>query len=205
MNAETKRLTMNWVAATGLVALAVSSVALANARTFKIGGTQNLATVQSDTTVENFVGRTAKVTGELRFDPAAKTGSGVIVVDGSSIQTGNGMRDGHMRGAAWMNFDKHRDIRFETSSVTHSEGDQYRVVGKLSMSGVTKDLSTTATVRFLPASDATKQLGFAGDVVNLRTQFSVKLSDFGVKIPAQSAASVADAQRIQVNVFASSQ
>lgn len=182
---------------------ALGNAALGNAQTFKITGTQNLATVQSDTSVENFVGRTNKVTGELRFDPAAKTGAGVIVVEGASIQTGNSARDGHMRSAQWMNFDKHPQVRFETTSVKHEEGDQYRVVGKLSMSGVTRDVTASATLRFLPASDSTRQLGFQGDVVNLRASFTIKLSEFNVKIPAQSAASVADAQRIQINVFAS--
>jgi polyisoprenoid-binding protein YceI len=205
MNTTTKRFALQALNASSLAVLIVSSIALANTRTFKIIGTQNLATVQSDTTVENFVGRTSKVTGELRFDSSAKTGSGVIVVDGSSIQTGNGTRDQHMRSPDWMNFDKHRDIRFETSKVTYTKDDQYSVIGKLSLSGQTKDLTTTATVRFLPASEQTKQLGFSGDVVNLRTQFNIKLSDFGVKIPSRSATSVSDVQRIQINVFASSQ
>jgi polyisoprenoid-binding protein YceI len=183
--------------------VALAGVALGNVQTFKITGSQNLATVQSDTSVENFVGRTNKVTGELRFDPAAKTGGGVIIVEGSSIQTGNTVRDGHMRSAQWMNFDKHPQVRFETTSVKHETGDQYQVTGKLSMSGATRDVTATATLRFLPASDSTRQLGFQGDVVNLRTSFMVKLSDFSVKIPAQATATVADAQRVQINVFAS--
>jgi polyisoprenoid-binding protein YceI len=205
MTVAIKRFAFQAFTATSLAALLISSIALASTRTFKVSGTQNLATVQSDTAVENFVGRTSKVTGELRFDPTTKIGSGVLVVDGSSIQTGNGTRDEHMRSPDWMNFNKHREIRFETSKVTHTKDDQYSVVGKLSLSGQTKDLTTTATVRFLPASDQTKQLGFTGDVINLRTQFNIKLSDFGVKIPSRSAASVSDIQRIQINVFASSQ
>ena len=187
----------------GLVAsLLVSSLALA-AQSFKITGTQNLATVQSDTTVEKFVGRTSKVTGEIRFDPNTKSGGGIITVDGASIQTGNGSRDSHMRGAGWMNFDKFPQIRFEALKVTNTSGDQYNVEGKLSMSGQTRDIAANATLRFLPASEQTKQLGFQGDVVNLRATLSVKLSEFGVKAAGSSGGSVADAQRIQINVFAS--
>lgn len=182
--------------------LAASSLVLA-AQSFKITGTQNLATVQSDTTVEKFVGRTGKVTGEIRFDPAAKTGGGVITVDGASIQTGNGERDSHMRSAGWMNFEKFPQIRFEAVKVTNTSGDQYNVDGKLSMSGQTRDVTATSTLRFLPASEQTKQLGFQGDVVNLRATLTIKLSDFGIKAAASSGGNVADAQRIQLNVFAS--
>ena len=195
---------MNNVRLLGFAAslLAVSSVVMA-AQSFKITGTQNLATVQSDTAVEKFVGRTSKVTGEIRFDPSAKTGGGVITVDGASIQTGNGGRDGHMRGADWMNFEKFPQIRFEALKVTNTSGDQYNVDGKLSMSGQTRDVTASATLRFLPSSEQTKQLGYQGDVVNLRATLTVKLSEFGIKAATSSGGSVADAQRIQINVFAS--
>jgi polyisoprenoid-binding protein YceI len=182
--------------------LVVSSFALA-AQGFKITGTQNLATVQSDTTVEKFVGRTSKVTGEIRFDSNTKTGGGVITVDGASIQTGNGERDSHMRGAGWMNFEKFPQIRFEAVKVTNTSADQYNVDGKLSMSGQTRNVTASSTLRFLPASEQTKQLGFQGDVVNLRATLTIKLSEFGIKAATSSGGSVADAQRIQLNVFAS--
>ena len=196
---------MNTIRLLGFAAsvLVASSFVLAAAQTFRVTGTQNLATVQSDTTVEKFVGRTSKVTGEIRFDPNTKTGGGIITVDGASIQTGNGGRDGHMRSAEWMNFEKFPQIRFEALKVTNTSGDQYAVDGKLSMSGKTRDVTANATLRFLPASEQTKQLGFQGDVVNLRATLTIKLSDFDVKIPEFSKANVADAQRIQINVFAS--
>jgi polyisoprenoid-binding protein YceI len=196
----------NLFVALGVLSLALGTgFALARAETFRITGSQNLATVQSQTSVENFVGRTNKVSGELSFDQSAKTGSGTVTVEGTTIQTGNAVRDGHMRSAQWMNFEKFPEIKFETTKVTHTKGDEYNVAGKLSMSGQTKDITTTATLRFLPASDATKQLGYKGDVVNLRTTFDVKLSTFNVKIPAQAASTVSDSQRIQINVFASNQ
>lgn len=180
-------------------------ITLARSESFRITGSQNLATVQSQTSVENFVGRTSKVSGELRFDRSAKTGSGTITVEAATIQTGNTVRDGHMRSAQWMNFDQFPQVKFETTTVTHTQGDEYRVAGKLSMSGQTRDVTTSATLRFLPASDSTRQLGYKGDVVNLRTSFDVKLSAFNVKIPAQATSTVSDSQRIQINVFASTQ
>ncbi len=64
-----------------------ATIALANVQTFKISGELNSATVESNTTVENLTGRTDKVTNEIRFNPQAKTGSGVSIIDAMSIST----------------------------------------------------------------------------------------------------------------------
>ncbi len=184
------------------VALTVS-VALASVQSFKIAGDRNLATVESVTSVENFTGRTNKVSGEIRFDPQARTGGGVIIVDAMSISTGIGGRDANMRSANYMNFVQHPEIRFETTSVKHKSGDEYEVTGRMSMSGKTVTLTVPATVRFLEASNATRELGLNGDVVNLRTRFEIKLSDFGVELKGQSQRSVSNTPTVALNVFAS--
>jgi polyisoprenoid-binding protein YceI len=196
---------MNKAVCFGLVSsLAVaSSLALASVQTFKIGGERNLATVESNTSVENFTGRTSRVTGEIRFDPQARTGSGTITVDAMSIVTGIGGRDNNMRGANYMNFAQHPQIRFETSNVRHTEGDNYQVTGRMAMSGRTVTLTVPATIRLLPASSATRELGLEGDVVNLRTSFPINLADFGIQLRGQSARAVSPTPRITLNVFAS--
>jgi polyisoprenoid-binding protein YceI len=195
---------VKWLVGSSLaVGIVVTSIALASVQTFRIAGERNSATVESNTSVENFTGRTNKVTGEIRFDPQAKTGSGVIVVDAMSITTGIGGRDNNMRNASYMNFAAHPQIRFETTSVRNTQGDEYQVTGRMTMSGKTVTLTIPATVRFLSASNATRELGLEGDVVNLRTNFQIKLSDFGVELKGQSATSVSSTPRIQLNVFAS--
>jgi polyisoprenoid-binding protein YceI len=180
----------------------VLGTALAAAQTFKIGGTRNLATVENNTSVENFTGRTSKVTGEIRFDPSAKTGGGVITVDAMSITTGVGGRDSNMRKASYMNFSQHPQIRFETTKVTHKTGDDYEIVGRMSMSGKTINLTVPATLRLLEASATTRELGLQGDVVNLRTRFPINLSDFGVSI---SSPAVSKTPTVTLNVFAGNQ
>ncbi|MVN89117.1 YceI family protein [Deinococcus sp. HMF7620] len=146
------------------------------------GATQlNLMTVESQTSVENFTGRTSKVSGTLRYDAAAKSGSGTVTVDGTSITTGNGMRDTHMKSADWLNFDRAPAVTFKTTSVKLMSGDKYTVTGTLTMNGVTKNVTSTATVKQTPASSATKAAGLKGDVLAVSTSFPVKLSDYGVK------------------------
>lgn len=184
--------------------LAFSSLlAFASPQTFSLAGDRHSATVESVTAVETFTGRTNKVTGQIRFDPVTKTGSGVITVNGASLETGNRVRDGHMRSAQWLNFDQFPEIKFETVSVKHLQGDEYEVIGKISLRGQTKDLVTRATLRLLPASEQTRSLGFEGDVVNLRSNFQLKLSDFGVQRLGRTAQTVSDSLNVQINVFGS--
>ena len=186
-----------------VIAVLSAGMSLARVQTYKIAGERNLATVESNTEVENFTGRTAKVTGEIRFDAAAKTGSGLIVVDAMSITTGIAGRDSNMRGADYMNFALHPQIRFSAVSVKHKQGDEYDVSGQMTMSGKTVNLTVPATLRLLSAGAATRELGFTGDVVNLRTRFPIKLADFGVVLKGRSAASVSSTPTVQLNVFAS--
>ncbi|MFC3834723.1 MULTISPECIES: YceI family protein [Deinococcus] len=164
--------------------------------------TLNLMTAESSTVVENIVARTPEVSGTLSFDSAAKVGSGKVTVNGASIKTGMTARDGHMRSEAWLNFDKTPAIVFETTGVKHVSGDQYDVIGNLTLNGVTRPVTSRATVKLTPASDATRAAGAKGDVLAVSTAFKVKLSDHKVtnaRIPNQ----VSDTLAISLKFIAS--
>ncbi|MEF2277284.1 YceI family protein [Deinococcus sp. YIM 134068] len=165
----------------------------------------NVVTVESETTVENFTGRTSKVRGSLTFDPQARTGGGTVVIDGASIDTGIAARNGHMRGAQWLNFEKTPDVTFKVTQATALGGDKYRVVGTLTMNGVTKPLTTEATVRYTAASATTRSSGLKGNVLAVSTTFNVKLSDFGVKHRQIDAGRVSNDLALAVRFVASDQ
>lgn len=162
----------------------------------------NLMTAESNTVAENIVARTAEVSGTISFDAAARSGSGKVTVNGASIKTGVTVRDGHMRSDAWLNFDKTPAIVFETTDVKHVSGDQYDVTGNLTLNGVTRPVTSRATVKLTPASDATRAAGAKGDVLAVSTAFKVKLSDHKVtnsRIPNQ----VSDTLAISLKFIAS--
>lgn len=191
-----------------LVALSLSlASAQAAPKTFKVGAgrpTMQLATVDSHTDLEAMTGRTDKVSGSLTFDPAKKSGSGRIVVDAASIDTGIDLRDEHMRGKMWLDVEEHPTIEFQTTNVKWVSGDTYTVTGKFTMHGVTKTLTTKATVKYMPGSAKTKAAGFAGDVLLVKTSFSVKLSDFGITIPAAAQGKISNAVTISVSAYGQS-
>lgn len=65
----------------------------------------------------------------------------------ANIATGNEMRDGHLQGAEWFDAAKHATLSFKSTSVKRIKGDQYTIVGNLTMKGVTKPMTLTATLK----------------------------------------------------------
>ena len=197
----TAKLTKALLISFGLVA----SLAAAQGEQFTLGagGTEprQQVAVQSSTDFEDFIGTTTAITGNVMFDPEAKTGSGTLVVDGTTIDTGIEERNGHMRGEGWLNFNEYPEITFEIENVRHLDGDTYEVSGPLTMSGETVTITAPATVRYLPASDETAAARLAGDIVAVQTSFPVVLSDFGIDRPAPER--VADELELNVRFFAS--
>ncbi len=190
-----------------LLALTLLSLSAASAAPvmFKVveKSSLNLMTVDSQTSVENLTGRTSEISGTVNYDAAAKTGSGTLILNGASIKTGMGMRDGHMKSADWLNFDKEPNIKFQTTEVKYVSGDQYDVTGTLTMHGVTKPVKARATVKFTAANADTKAAGVAGDALALTTSFPVKLSDYGVK-NSKIGRQVNDSLTISIKLIASS-
>ncbi|MEQ1933205.1 MAG: YceI family protein [Fimbriimonadaceae bacterium] len=174
---------------------------------FTVGGgraSQQLAQVESAADFETFTGRTDKVTGEINFDPATKALNGKISVQVSGIATGIDLRDEHMRSAGWLDAEKFPTISFETTGAKWIKGNDYRVSGKFTMKGVTKTISVVATVKHSAASDATKQAGFKGSVLQVKTKFEVKLSDYNVIIPAAGKGKVAEKVTIMLTTYGQS-
>lgn len=197
---------MKKIAIAGII---IASAAMANAElmAFKVVGDKlqyrNSATVESVTEFETFTGRTTGVSGNLKFDPIKKTGSGKIVIDLKSIDTGIPARNDHMNGEMWLNTGKFPTATFETTKVKFVKGETYSVTGKFTLHGVTKTIVTPVTVKYRAASAQVKAAGFEGNVVQFSTKFKVKLSDYGVMIPAMAKGKVAETVNIAVSAYAS--
>lgn len=99
-----------------------------------------------------FVARHAMVTkvrggfnrfsGKLEIDgenPANSSGELTIEVD--SIDTRNEDRDGHLRSNDFFAMDEHPEITFQTTEVSHVDGDSYRVTGDLTVRGISKSVA----------------------------------------------------------------
>jgi polyisoprenoid-binding protein YceI len=182
----------------------LSAGAFAQAKTFTFGpGLQanQLITVESNTAFEDFVGRTTKVSGSVTVDLAKKTGSGKIVVDLASLGTGLDLRDEHMRSEGWLNVAKYPTAIFEATSIKNTGGKNFLVTGNFTLHGVTKSFSVKATANYVAESEKTKANRFNGDVLQIKTKFTIKASDYGIKIPAMAADKVSNSLTIGISVI----
>jgi polyisoprenoid-binding protein YceI len=87
-------------------------------------------------------GRFTKVEAALELDDPEDptTGRGTVTIDAASVDTGNEQRDGHLRGADFLDVEKYPTITFTLMSVERA-GDDYKVVGGLTIKDVTKDVT----------------------------------------------------------------
>lgn len=168
---------------------------------------RNQTSFFSTTPLEDITGLSGGVQGSVTFNVNdIKSLKGKISVPVASIKTGIDMRDEHMRGAGWLDAEKYPDITFEIIKVSDVKvvADNKltaKVTGNYTMKGVTKEITTDATLTYLDESDQTKMRA-PGDLLGVQAKFNVKLSDFNVnnKIVGQK---VSENIEVSVNIVGS--
>lgn len=147
-------------------------------------GVNNVA-FSMDAPLESISGTASGISGKVTFDPQhPDTVKGKIVLEAGSLHVGNPMMKEHMHGKMWMDVAANPSITFELDSVKNvkTTGNETTAdaVGKLSMKGVTKEI--TVPVKFTYLKDKLKTRGGPreGDLLVVRSQFKVKRTDFGI-------------------------
>ena len=87
-------------------------------------------------------GRFTKFAGVLNLDEEDITRSVVeATIDASSIDTGVEQRDAHLRSADFFDAEKYPELRFRSTRIEKLGDDSYRVVGKLTIRDVTREVA----------------------------------------------------------------
>lgn len=66
-------------------------------------------------------------------------------IDAASIETGNGQRDGHLRSADFFDTEKFPEITFVGKKIVGDAFGDFKLVGDLTMHGVTKEVTLDAS------------------------------------------------------------
>lgn len=84
--------------------------------------------------------------GHLDLTDSSKSAA-EVTIEAASINTGVEQRDAHLRSNDFLDVPEHPRIHFRSSQITPVDGSKFRVVGDLTMRGVTKavDLGFTYT------------------------------------------------------------
>lgn len=84
-------------------------------------------------------GHFKNVRGVLRFDPESPANSSVeVTIDAAGIWTGDSERDVHLRGADFLDAERHPHITFRGERVDMVGGNDYVLTGDLTIRGVTR-------------------------------------------------------------------
>lgn len=169
------------------------------------------ASYTSDAALESISGTSTQLSGLISTDlkdPSKTTGT--ISFPVTSLVSGVAMRDEHMAGENWLNAAKFPNITFAIKSVklkgdnkvlTNGSSVQAEATGDLTLHGVTK--TVTVPVRASYREVAPGQVyGLEGNLLRIETNFSIKLSDYGVNIPDVLTAKVSNELSLTVKATA---
>lgn len=101
--------------------------------------------------------------------------SAVLRLAANSIDSGNADRDGHLKSADFFDAENHPAIVFETKNIERTGEDQYRVVGDLTIRGITKEVVFEGEA-YGPFEDP-----FGGQRIALTAETEVDRNDWGLK------------------------
>ncbi|MCW3026928.1 MAG: hypothetical protein JWN81_139 [Solirubrobacterales bacterium] len=79
-------------------------------------------------------GRFRSLSGDLVVDEARTVGT--LVIDSSSVDTGNRIRDRHLRSRDFFDAKRHPQLRYEARSISGHEPDSARIEGELIVAGM---------------------------------------------------------------------
>ncbi len=171
----------------------------------------------SDAPLERVVGVSSSVIGYAVAPsdgtPIAGLLKGEFRVGVATFDTGLPVRDAHLQSGRWLNAAEHPDIVFTldhteaVARVDDADGAANRekaevwsvdLVGVLTVLGVDRPLRSKATITLMPESRLTK-IRTPGDLLIIRTAFSINLREYGFNDPSMSVGMVAE--DIDLDVF----
>jgi polyisoprenoid-binding protein YceI len=168
----------------------------------------NNAVFKLDAPLEAINGSASGVSGSVTFDPANPGATkGKIVVAASSLHVPNPMMKEHLHGAQWLDVAKQPEITFEAKELknvkTAGDNTSAEVSGTLTIKGVAKEVTAPIKLSYLKGKLSQRVPNLDGDLLVIRSNFSIKRSDFGIN-PGAPEDKVSDEIALTLSIAGSS-
>ena len=173
----------------------------------------NQVTVFSESSLEDFTAVCNRVAGQCTIEPQhVETLAGKFSIQVKDLKTGMDLRDHHMAQSDWLDAAKHPTITIEITKVeevrkTAPTSASLTLVCACTLHGQTQPLRIPANLTYLDETAETMRR-VKGDLLRIRANFDLKLSDYGIVGPKGSdyiGLKVAPIVRIKVTVFGSTE
>ncbi len=130
------------------------------------------------------------ISSNFKFNPNNfQSLSGAVSFQVAAMETGISKRDEHLRSGEWLNASKYPEIKFQVDSFSDIElkddVDERQtavamVSGTYSMHGESKIINVPVEITYIKESEKSRKRA-SGDLIFIKGEFDVKLSDFNVK------------------------
>ncbi|MGA9565680.1 MAG: YceI family protein [Candidatus Korobacteraceae bacterium] len=160
---------------TGLLLLAVS--AMAEVQTWQIDPNHTAAQFSvRHMGISTVRGAFTKVSGSAQYDPADPSKTAVeATIDAASVDTRVSMRDDDLRSPNYFEVAKYPTITFKSKSVQAAGTGKLKIVGDLTIHGVTKEVALDVDGPSAPVTDPR-----GNTHVGASASTTIKRTDFGV-------------------------
>jgi polyisoprenoid-binding protein YceI len=172
---------------------------------------RNQLSIFSESELDDFAIVCNVVSGRWQFDPGnVEHLAGRFVVRVTDLTTGIGLRDRHLREPEWLDAAEYPEILIaidhgEQARKLTSNSASMVLVAKLTLHGVIHDVRIPCTLTYLDESPQTRERT-PGDLMRLRANFEIRLSDFSVRGPPYpdfTSLRVADKLTVKAAIFGS--
>lgn len=177
---------------------------------------RNVVMIESRAPLETMLTTTGQVKGEIKLraddilqDPQAK-----FEVDMTSLDTGISLRNEHMRSEEWLNTAKYPTAVFTLTKIGARPRMKYPIVehrkatvrgeGTLEFHGVKRTIPVQIEATPIKGDKETAAR-LPGDLLHVRAKFTIKLNEYGVKIPEMAQLKVSNDQHVTVDIFSSTE
>lgn len=140
-----------------------------------------------DSTLEPITGFASGITGSVSIDVEKKTGlNGKIIVASDQITLANKTMTKVLHSDEWIDVKKFPSIEFTFKKIVtiHKQTDTFAdviVSGDFMLKGVTKEIEIPVTLTWLKDKIASRNRSGKGDLLVLRTTFTIDRTAFGIK------------------------
>lgn len=169
----------------GIITLTSAALGAPQNFDFKDPKGVNNAVFKLDAVLEATEGSANGISGSVTFDPENPASTkGKIVIKAASLHVPNPMMKEHLHGSQWMDVAKYPEITFETKELKNVKvsGDNTTAdaVGTMTIKGVEKELTAPVKLTYLKDKLGQRVPNMKGDLLVIRSTFTIKRSDFGI-------------------------